>query len=53
MLKFNCRKQQRIQNRDVGFLMRVRSKLPFEFDEDDEQIRYVKGKLKDLAFNGR
>ena len=33
--------------------MRVRSKLPYEFDEEDEQIRYAKAKLKDVAFNGR
>ena len=53
VLRYNQRKQERIQNRDVSFLMRVRSKLPYEFDEEDEQIRYAKAKLKDVAFNGR
>ena len=47
--KFKFRKQQRIKNKDVGFLMRVRSRIDFKSDED--QIKYVKSKLKDLAHN--
>ena len=45
------RKQQRIKNNDVAFLMKVKSRL--EFKSQEEQIKYCKAKLKDLAFNDR
>ena len=47
--KFHFRKQQRIRNKDVSFLMRVRSKI--EFKSKEEHVRYLKTKLKDLAHN--
>ena len=49
--KFMFRKQQRIKNNDVAFLMKVKSRL--EFKSQEEQIKYCKAKLKDLAFNDR
>jgi len=53
VLKYNFRKQQRIQNRDVAFLMRVRSRMPYEFETEEELIKYLKAKLKDIASNDR
>ena len=48
--KYQFRKDKRIKNKDVAFLMRVRSKITFNSQE--EQIKYLKAKLKDLAHNG-
>ena len=51
VLKYNFKKQQRIMRKDVGFLMRVKSKLPGDFVTKEAQVLYVKSKLKDLAHN--
>ena len=53
VLQYKFRRQQRIQNRDVGFLMRVRSRMPDDFDTEEELVAYLKAKLMDLACNGR
>lgn len=48
-LKFNFSKKQRLIKGDVAWLMRVKSRLDFESEED--QVDYCKRKLKDLANN--
>ena len=39
----------RIKRKDVAFLMHVKSQIQFESKE--EQVNYLKAKLKDLANN--
>lgn len=47
--QYMYKRQQRIKNKDVAFLMRVRSRI--EFKDHDDHVKYLKAKLKDLAHN--
>ena len=47
--KYAFKRERRIKNKDVAFLMRVRSRIEFESDED--HVTYLKAKLKDIAHN--
>ena len=50
-MKYAFLRQQRIKNGDVGFLMRIKSKQQFEHKNEEELVKYLKAKLKDLAHN--
>ena len=50
-LDYAYSKQRRIKDGNIGFLRQIRSKVQFEHKTEQEMMKYLKSKLKDLAHN--